>query len=127
TCNCRINQSGERKDFFYENENLALNKFGEPLVPNISSGRKSDFHSLCRRPGAARRATTVSQAGGFPGLSAKGQRQWPVFGGSEWDAHAVSGRLSSFFVRQSQPAASQYLFCEPGVLPHQCGVGRGVV
>src|SRR5206468_5857713 len=126
-CRRRINQSGERKDLFYENETFALNKFDEPLLPNASSGRESDLNSLCRRSGAAWRATTVSQAGGLPGLSAKGQRQWPVFGGSKWDAHAVGGRLSSFFVRQSQSTSSRYLFCEPRLLRHQCGVGRSVV
>ena len=51
---------------FYENETFTFNKFDEPLVPNTSSGRNSDFHSLCRRSGATWRATTVSQAGGFP-------------------------------------------------------------
>src|SRR6266705_3574168 len=113
--------------FVHETENFTRNRLDEPLVRKAGPVSGLDFHSLCRRSGAAWPATAVNQPAGLASLSSKGQRQWPVFGGPEWDAHNPGGRLSSLLVRQSQHATSRYLFCEPRLLRHQCVVGRGVM
>src|SRR6266576_1488774 len=122
-CSCQLAWKG----LFYEKENFTHNKFDEPLGPKTDSRRRLDFHSLCLRSGAAGPATAVNQLAGFASLSSKGQRQWPVFGRPEWDAHNSGGRLSPLVVRQSQHKTSRCLFYEPRLLRHQCAVGRGVM